>query len=391
MIPCGFQAVAVEAGFKGAGQQDVALFYSSQPCTAAALFTRNLVAAAPVQLGREQLASPQARLSGVFVNSKNANAVTGMQGMRDARQTADWLAQSLGGEFLIMSTGVIGVPLPMEKIRVGVERCSGAIAAGQSDPAAASRAIMTTDTRPKVAHALLDLGGTRASLWGVAKGAGMIHPNMATMLSVILTDLAIPSDFLDSALRRACDTSFHCLSVDGDTSTNDTLALLANGASGKTLQGAEEEAQFHKALENVCQSLAQQIAFDGEGARHHVTLQVSGCADDAAARQVGRTIITSPLVKTAIYGRDANWGRVLAAAGRSGVDFDPLETDLSFGPLELLRQGVPQPFDEQQARAVLSEVALEIRLKLGRGPGNATLWTCDLTEEYISINADYRT
>jgi glutamate N-acetyltransferase/amino-acid N-acetyltransferase len=279
----------------------------------------------------------------------------------------------------------------MDKIRVGVDRACAAVLAGANDPEAASRAIMTTDTRPKVAHTFLDLSGQRVSLWGVAKGAGMIHPDMATMLSVIVTDLAVPRPLLDSALRQACDTSFHCLSVDGDTSTNDTVVVLANGASGRTPEGPQEELLFRQALERICQDLARQIAFDGEGARHHVTLQVSGCGDDAAARQVGRTIITSPLVKTAIYGRDANWGRVLAAAGRSGVEFDPLEADLWFGPLQLLRQGAPVPFDEQQARQILSELTLEIRLQLGDGPGKATLWTCDLTEEYIAINADYRT
>ena len=248
---------------------------------------------------------------------------------------------------------------------------------------------MTTDTRPKTAERSFDLDGVPVSVWGTAKGAGMIHPDMATMLAVILTDAAVAAEVLDRALRTACDTSFHCISVDGDTSTNDTLVVLANGASGKSLE--TEHGAFQEALSEVCQSLARQIAFDGEGARHHVTLEVSGCANDAEARQIGRTIITSPLVKTAIYGRDANWGRVLAAAGRSGVAFDPAQCDLWFGPIELLRQGLPMPFDEARARALLSELQLEIRLSVGRDSGRAILWTCDLTEEYITINADYRT
>jgi glutamate N-acetyltransferase/amino-acid N-acetyltransferase len=384
-----FQAVAVEAGFKGAGKPDVALIYSRLPCNAAALFTRNLVAAAPVLLGREQLARG-AKLSGVFINSKNANAVTGAQGLADARQTAVWLDEQLGGDFLVMSTGVIGVPLPMDKIRLGVERVAAAVRSGENDPQGSARAIMTTDTHPKTAETAIDLQGVRIHLWGVAKGAGMIHPDMATMLSVIATDVAATPEQLDRALRRACDTSFHCISVDGDTSTNDTLVLLANGASGQTLLTGDEPA-FEAALADVCQQLARQVAFDGEGAKHHVTLEVEGCRDAAEARQIGRTIITSPLVKTAIYGRDANWGRVLAAAGRSGVEFDPIQADLWFGPLELMRSGTPVPFDEARARAILSALALNIRLRVGAGPGRCTLWTCDLTEEYIAINADYRT
>jgi glutamate N-acetyltransferase/amino-acid N-acetyltransferase len=389
--PPGFVVVAAEAGFKGPGRPDVALFYSPTPCTAAALFTRNLVAAAPVVLGRELLARPNVALSGVFINSKNANAVTGQPGLDNARQTARWLDEQLGGDYLVMSTGVIGQPMPMDKIRLGVERTAALARAGQSDPEAVARAIMTTDTVAKTAERSIEIDGTRVSLWGTAKGAGMIHPDMATMLAVVLTDAVAPAAFLDSALRRACDSSFHCISVDGDTSTNDTLVVLANGVSGKQLASPDQKQAFEAALAEICQSLARQIAFDGEGARHHVTLEVSGCANAAEARQIGRTIITSPLVKTAIYGRDANWGRVLAAAGRSGVSFDPAKCDLWFGPLELLRQGLPVAFDETRARAVLSELALEIRLSVGSGPGSSTLWTCDLTEEYITINADYRT
>lgn len=391
MIPQGFQVVAVEAGFKPSGHCDVALFYSPTPCNAAALFTRNRVAAAPVQLGRQLLAQENAQLSGVFINSKNANAVTGEQGLKDARQTSKWLTESLGGDFLVMSTGVIGVPLPMAKIRTGVEKVTAAIKAGENAPDAAAKAIMTTDTRPKVANAVFLIDGAEVRVWGVAKGAGMIHPDMATMLSVILTDAIVSSKELDAALRKACDDSFHCVSVDGDTSTNDTLSLLANGASGKSMDTPEHHKAFQDALDYVCQSLARQVAFDGEGARHHVTLKVEGCADAAEARQIGRTIITSPLVKTAIYGRDANWGRVLAAAGRSGVAFDPLHASLWFGPLQLLKDGAPVPFEETRAREVLSELELEIRLVVGEGAGAATLWTCDLTEEYIMINADYRT
>lgn len=390
-LPRGFRSVAGEAGLKGPGLCDCALIVSDRPCNAAALFTTNLVAAAPVLVGRELLSRHQAGESeavrGVFINSKNANAVTGPTGLENTRRTASWLQKALGGEFFVMSTGVIGQQMPMDKLEKGLRQCIERYQAGDCQPEEFARAIMTTDTVPKLSFR----EGQGYSLAGVAKGAGMIHPNMATMLGVICCDVAATPHFLQGCLKRAADQSFHCISVDGDTSTNDTIVLLANGASGVALEGPAAERAFEELVTEICVDLAKSIAFDGEGAKHHVTLEVLGCQGDSQARQIGRTIITSPLVKTAIYGRDANWGRILAAAGRAGVQFDPAETTLKMGELTLLENGTPCPFDETVARQLLSQMQVCVSLIVGSGPGRATLWTCDLTEEYVQVNADYRT
>jgi glutamate N-acetyltransferase/amino-acid N-acetyltransferase len=258
----------------------------------------------------------------------------------------------------------------------------------------ASHAIMTTDTRPKRAGRQVELGGTTITLAGMAKGSGMIHPNMATLLAVIATDVAIEREPLRAALRYAVDRSYNCMSVDGDTSTNDTQLVLANGSANNdpiTSVSHSDFITFRDALCNISIDLAKQIAFDGEGATKHVTIKVNGAATFEEARTIGRTIATSPLVKTALFGRDANWGRVLCAAGYSGVSFDPSHASLSFGDLQLLKEGTPVGVDEERALEILSEREILMTFTLGEGDANATVWTCDFSYDYVSINADYRT
>lgn len=392
----GFRAAGVHAGLKPHGALDLALVVSERPCVAAATFTRNLVKAAPVLYDQALLARNRTAIWAVVVNSKNANAVTGPQGLRDAERmahiTAEALALPPGAGVFVMSTGVIGVPLPMDKIERGIRLAASALSPDGGLEAA--RAIMTTDTRPKTAGLKVEVDGVPVTIGGMAKGAGMIHPDMATMLAVIGTDAAITPEALDAALHYAVERSFNCISVDGDTSTNDTCLVLANGLAGNPAIERAEGASFvafRDALTAVCQDLARQIAFDGEGATKRVTINVHNAGSFEAARQVGRTIATSPLVKTAIFGRDANWGRVLAAAGRAGVPFDPDKTSLWFGELQVLRNGQPLPFDEGEALRILSEPDVFITLDLGGDPGQATVWTCDLSYEYITINAEYRT
>lgn len=393
----GFRAAGVAAGLKGGSELDFALVVSDVPAVAAATFTKNLVQAAPVQYDRALLARHRTHIRALVVNSKNANAVTGPQGLRDAERMAAHTAEALAlpeesGVF-VMSTGVIGVPLPMEKIERGIRLAAGRLAATPEAGIDAARAIMTTDTRHKVAGTHRALNDVQSAIAGMAKGAGMIHPNMATMLAVIATDAAVAPDALDAALTYAVERSFNCISVDGDTSTNDTCLVLANGTAGNAPITIDDPrfAAFQGALLDVCQDLARQIAFDGEGATKHVTIEVQNAGSFEAARQIGRTIATSPLTKTALYGRDANWGRVLAAAGRAGVDFDPDATSLWFGDLQLLAAGSPVGVDEARALEILSEVEVTITLDVGGDAGSATVWTCDFSHEYVTINAEYRT
>ena len=395
--PQGFSAAAVAAGIKQSGRPDLVLLVSDRECAAAGVFTRNRVAAAPVLLDRETLAAGRAALRGVIINAGNANACTGEPGLADAREMQRLAAAAAGaqpGQFLVMSTGVIGVPLPMERVRAGVDAAAPRLSAAGG--AAAAEAIMTTDTHPKRAALELALAGGRVRLGGMAKGAGMIHPDMATLLAVLTTDAAVPPDDLDSLLREAVAVSFNAISVDGDTSTNDTVLLLANGASGVALAGAADRALFAAALTELCLQLAQMIVRDGEGATRFVTLVVSGAATAADARRAADAIATSPLVKTAFAGGDPNWGRILAAAGRSGAEVDPQRLGLWVGapgaePQQLVRQGTPAPFREADAAAVFALPEFTVRVDLGLGEGTATLWTTDLSHDYVTINADYRT
>ncbi len=395
--PQGFRAAAVAAGIKQSGRPDLVLVVSDHDCAAAGVFTRNQVAAAPVLLDRATLAANPSAMRGVVINAGNANACTGAPGLADARETQRLAAEAAGArpeQLLVMSTGVIGVPLPMARLRAGVAEAAPRLSAGGGQ--AAAEAIMTTDTRPKHAAVVVDLPGGRVTLGGMAKGAGMIHPDMATLLGLLTTDAAIAPVLLDELLREAVAASFNAISIDGDTSTNDTVLLLANGATGIPVTDAESRDRFAAALGDLCLYLAQMIVRDGEGATRFVTITISGAATAGDARRVADTIATSPLVKTAFAGGDPNWGRIMMAAGRSGATIEQHRMALwvvapGEPPLQLVRDGTPTPYAEADAAAVFARPEFTVRLDLGLGDGAATLWTTDLTHDYVTINADYRT
>jgi glutamate N-acetyltransferase/amino-acid N-acetyltransferase len=391
-LPQGFRAAGVAAHIKKTGQPDLALIVSERPCAAAALFTTNRVKAAPVLYDQALLARNPHSVRAVVINSGCANACTGEQGLSNCAATAQAVAGTLSGvqldEVFVMSTGVIGVHLPMDKLRAGIPQAAQALSA--DGLAHAAHAIMTTDTQPKMAMAQ----GAGARPWriaGIAKGSGMIHPNMATMLSVVMTDAYMDVDTLQEALRQAADHSFHRISVDGDTSTNDTLLVLANGASGAAVSTAAEVQAFSAALTEVCVSLARQMARDGEGATKLITLDITGAPSEAVAAAVGRTIAKSPLVKTAFYGEDANWGRIIAAAGYSGEEVDPQRMSLWFGPVLVFEHGMPTQYSEEEATRAIQGREVSVRLDLGQGTASATIWTCDLSHDYVTINGKYRT
>lgn len=390
----GFRTAATACGLKKSGALDLLMVWSDKPCAAAGVFTTNRVQAAPVLLDREALSSAAGRIRGVIANAGCANAVTGDRGMTDARRMQALAATAIGAapeELLVLSTGVIGVFLDMDKVERGVAALHSPAAHAAAGEAA--RAIITTDTRPKVATVRVKLSGGDATIAGFAKGAGMIHPNMATMLSVITTDAKAGPVRLDRALRAAVAGSFNRISVDGDMSTNDTVLLLASGESGCTVSDTDEAA-FTAALTLVCASLAQQIARDGEGATRLVELRITGATTVAQAHRVGDAIACSPLVKTAIHGNDPNWGRILAAAGYSGEPIEPSRVRLWFGEgdeLQLLDWGLPAVFDKARASALLQQDPAIIHLDLGLGDAFTLVWTCDFSAEYVRINADYTT
>jgi glutamate N-acetyltransferase/amino-acid N-acetyltransferase len=395
--PAGFTAVAVAAGIKKENQLDLTLVVSETNCSCAAMFTKNQVVAAPVIVDRETLAENDNRLRAVVINSKNANACTGEPGLTNARATQQAAAQVLGCEanqILVLSTGVIGVQLPMAKLKAGI--VVGAKGLSRENGRLAAEAIMTTDTHPKHLAVTVGLPGGSVIIGGMAKGAGMIHPNMATMLAVLTTDAAIAPDVLDGLLRTAVNRSFNRISIDGDTSTNDTILLLANGVSGMAVTDPDSIAQFGAALNQLCTALAHMIVRDGEGATKFVEIQVTGAASEADAHQIANTVATSPLVKTAFAGSDANWGRLLMAAGRAGVVFDQTKINLWIGTaqpdeLQLVANGTPTEYLEKDAAAVFAEPEFMVRLDLGVGGETAVVWTTDLSHDYVSINADYRT
>jgi glutamate N-acetyltransferase/amino-acid N-acetyltransferase len=394
--PAGWRAATAACGIKYRDRDDLALLVSDTPCSAAALFTTNKVKAAPVLYDMALMRRNPGGLRALVVNAGNANACTGPAGDEAAAAMAAAVEQALAlpaDTAFVMSTGTIGVPMPVEKILAGIGR-----AAEDMRPAhgpGAARAIMTTDTRPKHAAARLELpSGATVTIGGMAKGAGMIHPNMATMLAVVTTDAAVEPEALDAALRAAAELSFNSISIDGDTSTNDTLLALANGAAGNApIVGLStaDGAAFFAGLVAVCQRLAQAIVRDGEGATRFVTITVRGARTPADAKLAAMTIAKSPLVKTALYGADPNWGRVLCAIGYSGADVEPERVLLLFGGLKVLEHGLPLPFDERAASALLDVPEVTIDADLGLGTGEATVWTCDFSEDYIRINAEYRT
>ncbi len=390
----GFACAATACGLKPSGKPDLALVWSDAPCSAAGVFTTNRVQAAPVVVDRETLAANAGAIRGVLANAGCANAVTGERGLADARRMRALGAMAIGApedSMLVLSTGVIGRFLDLAKLEAGVRALRSG--AALRTPADAARAITTTDTRAKVATAHAALPGGRVTIAGFAKGAGMIHPNLATMLAVVTTDARIEPARLQRAVQAAVRVSFNRISVDGDMSTNDTVLVLASGASGASV-GDEDEPAFTEALAQVCASLAKQIARDGEGATRLVELRVTGAASESQAHRVGDAIACSPLVKTAIHGNDPNWGRILAAAGYSGEPVVPERTRLWFGDrddVQLLDAGLPLPFDAARASALLQRDPAVIRLDLGLGHDEATLWTCDFSAEYIRVNADYTT
>ena len=399
----GFDAAGVAAGIKKSGAPDLALIVSRIPCRAAAVFTKNAFPAAPVLYDRQLLALNPSGAHGVAINSGCANACTGVQGGANARRMAEAVERVLGANdytIFVMSTGVIGVQLPLDKLTSAVPQAVGQLRPEGWDDAA--RAIMTTDTRPKLVTRSVTIAGQEVRLTGIAKGAGMIHPDMATMLSVIATDAAISQPMLQAALIAAVDKSYNRISIDGDTSTNDTVLALANGLAGnpEITDAGPDYAAFVDALTAVGRDLAQAIVRDGEGVTKFVTIHVHGATTNADAHRAANTIATSPLVKTAFFGNDANWGRILAAVGRSGAAVDPNRWALfvTGGPtggarmpeLQLVAAGQPLAYAEADAAARFAQPELDVRVDLDLGDGEAIVWTCDLSHEYVSINGDYR-
>ncbi len=396
LAPKGFQAGATYCGLKtyGPGKLDLGLLVSSASCSAAGVYTQSLVKAAPVLLDSE--ITGQGTAQAIIFNAGIANACTGEQGYYDAQEMQRLAGQKLGispDHILVTSTGVIGHMLPMEKIRAGVEAIT--LTEGEAAGTQASFCIMTTDTRPKRAVARFQWDGKVCFIGGMCKGAGMIHPNMATMLCYLTTDVAATPNFLQSVLSELAQETFNMITVDGDTSTNDTVLLLANGLSGTPELGngapPEKEQVFKDALREVMIYLAKEIARDGEGATKLMEVWVRGAASIKEARLTVRTIAGSMLTKSAVYGGDPNWGRILAAAGRSGANFDPTKSDIYIGDVPLMLAGTPQPFEKSQAQAALTGPEVYITVDLHAGDAEAVGWGCDLTQEYVVINSEYET
>jgi glutamate N-acetyltransferase/amino-acid N-acetyltransferase len=387
----GFSAAGVSAGLKAGDALDLALVAAESPVPSAAVFTTNKVAAAPVVVSRRHVAGGRAHA--VVVNAGNANACTGTQGEADASATAAAVGEALGcsaGEVIVASTGVIGVPLPVDRLVAAMPKAWAALSTAGGDHAA--RAIMTTDTFAKQAAVSFDLNGGTCSVGGMAKGSGMIAPNMATMLSVLTTDAPLSSAACDAALRAAVATTFNRVTVDSDTSTNDMVVLMASGAAGGdvTELGSAAFSTVAEAVRLVSSDLARMIARDGEGATKLITVTVEGAADESDAELAAFAIANSPLVKTAIFGGDANWGRVAMAIGKSGCELDPGAFDITFAGIEVCRGGTAIEFDEAAAAAALAENDVEIAVDLNLGDGRVSVWTCDLTYEYVRINGEYR-
>ena len=394
----GFKAAGVPCGLKKSGAPDLALVVSLSPCVAAAVFTTNLFKAAPVLYDQELVAKNPVGLRGVAINAGVANACTGTQGEQNAAQMAALAEQATGCEadsMMVMSTGVIGQQLPMDKIAAGVQAAAAALGADVAAGHEAARAIMTTDTRPKehALHVRLD-NGTGFTLAGMAKGSGFIHPNMATLLCTLTCDAPVAPVLAQAALREAVDASLNMVTIDGDTSTNDTALLLCNGmASMSLIEEASQEAYmaFRAGLTTLLVELAKDIARDGEGATRFIEITVQGARSREEAKQAAMSVATSSLVKTAIYGRDANWGRILCAVGYSGITLDATKVSLWLGDLQLVRAGEPYDLDETRASEILEQSDITIVVDLGHGESAATVWTSDLSHDYVSINAHYRT
>ena len=390
--PEGFFAGATSAGIskKAGDKQDLGILFSEAPCVAGGVFTTNRIKAAPVVLSQERL--KQGRVGAVVVNSGCANACTGERGARNAAEMAKLVAEGIGvlpEDVLVASTGVIGVPLPMKRIRSGIDKVILSRDGGHE----LAKAMMTTDTFAKETAVAVRVGDNKFTIGGVAKGSGMIHPNLATLLCFLTTDAAVELDFARAALKKAVDISFNMISIDGDTSPNDMVLLMANGlaASEPVSPGAEPADVFEQGLEQVCVYLAKCIARDGEGASKLIEVTVSGALSLAEARSAARTIVSSSLVKAAVHGADPNWGRVMAALGRSGVEVEESKTDLYIGNIPVVKSGRPLPFSKRDIIKLLKGREVFIGLNLNLGSSNATAWGCDLSEEYVTINSRYMT
>lgn len=386
-LPKGFLASGVRAGIRKK-RPDLGLIVAEGGANAAAVFTQNKFQAAPVVLSKSALKKSGGRVKAVVVNAGCANAVTGREGLEAAKRVRTKTAEMLRcaeEEIFLASTGVIGVVLPDKKVRESLPDAVNRLSSGGVD--ALSHAILTTDVGPKVAQATFTLGGKRGRLVGVAKGAGMIHPNMATMLAFVMTDADIAPNALQRALKEAVEQSFNSISVDGDTSTNDTVLLLASGKLGNH---AGDLADFQRALNAICRDLAWMIVRDGEGAIRVMEVEVTGGRTDKDAKLAAHAIATSPLVKTALHGGDPNWGRILAAVGRSGARFSLKKISLSAGPVQLVINGGPAPYREKDAAKVFSRERVPLRVDLGGGKGRAVVLSSDLGHDYVSLNADYR-
>ena len=401
-LPAGFLWGAVRAGIKASGNLDLAAAAAPRGATAAAMFTRNQVVAAPVIVGRRHLETTGSQVSAVLVNAGNANCATGEAGVRACVETCRAAAETFGcifDEVFPSSTGIIGVPLPVEKVLASMRDLRASMGSSPAHAELFATAMMTTDTKMKVARAVIDVDGQPVRLFGVAKGAGMIHPQLgpphATMLVYLFTDLQAGASELAEMLEPAVERSFNSISIDGDTSTNDTVLLLASGASGVAVameKDARVRTAFEDALKLVCGSLAHQIVDDGEGVGHVVTLEITGADSEEDARQVAKAIAHSPLNKCAWSSADPNWGRLLAAAGYSGVAFDPERVTVWIGPQVVFEGGMRAVgFDKAAAHETMSAREYTIRMDLGEGDAGCTFLTCDLTEEYVRINADYST
>jgi len=387
----GFQAGGIAAGIKN-GKKDVAIIYSEKEAVAAGVFTLNQVKAAPVYLCQEHLENP---IQAVVINSGNANACTGEQGTKDARVMAEKTADATGlkpQEVMVSSTGVIGVPMPMNKVTGGIVQAAAALGTGEEYDLAAAQAIMTTDTVTKQTAFRCSTDDGEFHLGGIAKGSGMICPNMATMLAFLTTDVKIERTLLQELFAEASDKSFNSITVDGDTSTNDTAIILANGSAEgiEITRESEYLPLFKEMLIEACQELARKIVEDGEGITKVITLNIKGLNDEKSGRVMALSVLNSPLVKTAFYGEDANWGRILAALGYSGIKFDPEKVDIYIGPYQVAENGGSVPFSEEKMKEVLKKRDIPVLIDLKNGQAEVTAWGTDMSHEYISINADYR-
>lgn len=405
VAPKGFTANAVHSGIKRR-RYDLTLIYSEAACSAAAVYTRNIVKAAPL-LVTEEIIAKNSGIRAVIINSGNANACTGKQGLEDARSMVKEVEKVLGldvDSVLVASTGVIGVPLPMDRIKEGIAEVVKNLEDTQEAAGRAVDGIMTTDLRKKGIAYEFELNGKTVKIGAIAKGSGMIHPNMGTMLGFITTDCAISNEMLQKALSETTENTYNMLSVDGDTSTNDMVVLLANGLADNNEINCENEdyIKFKEVLEKINVYLAKQIVMDGEGATKFLEAEVIGGKTPEDAKKLAKTIISSTLVKTAFFGEDANWGRVLAAMGRSGGEFSPEKVKIEFiagkndkwedpKPILLMENGTPVPFEEEHAREVLERKFIKIKITLEDGDATATAWGCDLSYEYVRINGEYRT